>query len=84
MICHGGCQTDCILAKASADNVVNSWACARSYTLLHTAFCICSWVGLVSKNYEIERICLEMENQQRAYENQNSSNTWVPAPEATR
>ena len=26
-----------------------------------------SWVGLVSKNYEIERICLDMENQLLIY-----------------
>ncbi|KAF6037265.1 BCAS2 [Bugula neritina] len=28
-----------------------------------------SWVGLVSKNYEIERVCLEMENQLLTYQN---------------
>ena len=34
---------------------------------------IFSWVGLVSKNYEIERICLEMEHQLRVYQQQPTS-----------
>ena len=27
----------------------------------HSNFDVCSWVGLVSKNYEIERACVELE-----------------------
>lgn len=34
-----------------------------------------SWVGLVSKNYEIERVCLEMEYQLRTYKQQQTSET---------
>lgn len=35
-----------------------------------------SWVGLVSKNYEIERACMELERESQDLENQREKINW--------
>lgn len=35
-----------------------------------------SWVGLVSKNYEIERACMELEREAQDLENQREKINW--------
>lgn len=35
-----------------------------------------SWVGLVSKNYEIERACMELEREAQDLENQRKKINW--------
>ena len=51
----------------SADSFVS----CKTYIVIITMMFVISWVGLVTKNYEIERACAELEAENERLKQQN-------------
>lgn len=72
---------DYIIFLLISDNSYAKWFCIGLIILAFKDHCLeqwmsiytivfCSWVGLVSKNYEIERACMELEGETQDLEHQ--------------